>query len=163
MSKKNYIKRQNLIELFLLVAIIILLNIVSSFVFFRWDMTAEKRFTLNHTTKKILQNVDDIIYLKIYLDGNMPPGFKRLQNALKEMLDEFRIYAEDNLQYEFINIEKVKDHEKRNAIYKQLYNKGLDPITVYNKNSNGKKTEQILFPGAIMSYRNKELPDNRKE
>jgi len=160
MTKRNNIKQKNLIELIFLVVIIILVNIISSNLYFRWDLTAEKRFTLNNTTKDILSNVDDVIYLKVYLDGEMPPGFKRLQNSLKEMLDEFRVYAKDNLQYEFINLDEIKDKKKKDNIYKQLYQQGLDPINVYNKDDKGANTQQILFPGAIMSFKNKEFPIN---
>ncbi len=160
MTKRNNIKRQNLIEFTFLMVIIVLLNIISSYLSLRWDLTAEKRFTLNNSTKKILSNVDDMIYLKVYLDGEMPPGFKRLQNSLKEMLDEFRIYAKDNLQYEFINLDKIKDKKEKEKIYKQLYQEGLDPVNVYNKDDKGANTQQILFPGAIMSFKNKELPIN---
>ncbi len=160
MTKQNNIKRQNLIELTFLVIIIILLNVISPYLSFRLDLTSEKRFTLNNSTKKILSDVDDVIYLKVYLDGEMPPGFKRLQNSLKEMLDEFRVYAKDNLQYEFINLDEVKDKKEKNNIYKQLYQQGLDPVNVYNKDDKGTNTQQILFPGAIMSFKNKELPIN---
>ncbi len=160
MSKRNNIKRQNLIEFTFLVVIIVLLNVISPYLSFRWDLTAEKRFTLNNSTKKILSDVDDMIYLKIYLDGEMPPGFKRLQNSLKEMLDEFRIYAKDNLQYEFVNLDEIKDKKEKDKIYKQLYQQGLDPVNVYNKDDKGTNTQQILFPGAIMSFKNKQLPIN---
>ncbi len=160
MKKGNNIKRQNFIELGFLIIIIVLLNVISLYLSFRWDLTAEKRFTLNNTTKKILSDVDDVIYLKVYLDGEMPPGFKRLQNSLIEMLDEFRVYAKDNLQYEFINLDKVKNKKEKNSIYKQLYQQGLDPINVYNKDNKGTNTQQILFPGAIMSFKNKEIPIN---
>ncbi|MCD6367328.1 MAG: gliding motility-associated ABC transporter substrate-binding protein GldG [Bacteroidales bacterium] len=160
MTKRNNIKRQNLIEFTFLVVILVLLNVISPYLSFRWDLTAEKRFTLNNSTKKILSDVDDMIYLKVYLDGEMPPGFKRLQNSLKEMLDEFRIYAKDNLQYEFINLDKLKDKKEKDNIYKQLYQQGLDPVNVYNKDDKGANTQQILFPGAIISFKNKQLPIN---
>lgn len=160
MKKQNNIRRQNLIEFAYLLIIIVLLNVISVYFTFRWDMTDEKRYTLNNTTKEILYNVNDVVYIKVYLDGHMPPGFKRMQNALKEMLDEFRVYAGENLQYEFINLDDTKNKKERERIYKQLYQQGLDPINVYNKDDDGTKTEQILFPGAIISYRNRQTPVN---
>lgn len=160
MTKRNNIKRQNLIEFTFLVIILVLLNVISPHLSFRWDLTSEKRFTLNNSTKQILKDIDDVVYLKIYLDGEMPPGFKRLQNSLKEMLDEFRVYSKENLQYEFINLDEIKDKKEKDRIYKQLYQEGLDPINVYNKDDKGTNTQQILFPGSIMSFKNKELPIN---
>ena len=62
--KKNNIKSQNIIEFSMLVIIIILLNVLSQHFFFRIDMTSDKRYTLNETTKEILSNLDDIVYIK---------------------------------------------------------------------------------------------------
>ncbi|HIE16020.1 MAG TPA: gliding motility-associated ABC transporter substrate-binding protein GldG, partial [Bacteroidales bacterium] len=55
---------------------------------------------------------------------------------------------------------EVKNKKEKNNIYKQLYHKGLDPVNVYNKDDKGANIQQILFPGAIMSFKNKELPIN---
>jgi ABC-2 type transport system permease protein len=157
--EKNTLKRQNLIELIILLMIIVVANVMGTYWFTRWDMTDEHRYTLNETTKDILSNLDDVVFVKIYLDGEMPAGFQRLRKALHDMLDEFRIYGGDNVQYKFVNLNSY-DEKRRKDIYNQLYKQGLDPITVYEKSSAGVKSEKILFPGAIMSFKNKDFPIN---
>ena len=82
--------------------VIISLNIIASFYFTRFDLTSEKRYTLSDATKTLIKELDDIVYFKVYLDGDFPAGFKNLRNETKEMLDEFRAYNK-NIQYEFIN------------------------------------------------------------
>ncbi|RLD42494.1 MAG: gliding motility-associated ABC transporter substrate-binding protein GldG, partial [Bacteroidetes bacterium] len=81
--------------------IVIAVNIISSRVYTRFDLTSEKRYTLSDATKDLLRNLDDIVYFKIYLEGEFPAGFKRLRRETKELLDEFRAYNK-NIQYEFI-------------------------------------------------------------
>ena len=156
MSKKNRnIKRQNLIQLGLILIVIVVVNLISSSLFTRFDLTSEKRYTLTVATKKLLKNLDDIVYFKVYLEGEFPAGFKRLRRETKEMLDEFRAYNK-NIQYEFINPSASEDVEERNYTYQILMQQGLNPTNLQVKTKSG-LDQQVIFPGMIVSYREKEL------
>ncbi len=96
-------KRKDITSLILAVTILVLLNIVGTYVFHRFDLTSEKRYTLSDATKKLLGGLNDVVYVKVYLEGEFPSGFKRLRDETREMLDEFRVYSNDNIEYEFIN------------------------------------------------------------
>ncbi len=153
---KKSMKKQNIIRFALCLLIVFIINIISSFIFTRFDLTSEKRYTLSSATKKLLKNLDDIVYFKIYLDGDFPAGFKRLRNETREMLNQFRAYS-DNIQYEFINPSENTDKKQVKNLYQELYSKGLMPTNIQLKN-NGGSSQQIIFPGAIVSYRERELP-----
>lgn len=141
----------------LTILILVLLNVVCSFLFHRFDLTSEKRYTLADATKKLLGSLDDVVYVKVYLDGDFPAGFKQLRNETKEMLDEFRIYSNNNIEYEFINPSENPDKKQQNEVFKQLADKGLQPFNLENKTETG-TTQQIIWPGAIVSYRGHEAP-----
>src|SRR5688500_7353284 len=96
-------KFQELLRFFIFIGIIIFLNIVASQLFFRWDLTEAKRYSISPATRKLLSNLDDVVYVEVYLEGEFPGGFKRLQNSIQEKLDEFRIYGGENIQYKFTN------------------------------------------------------------
>ncbi len=155
-DRKKNIKQQNIVQLVLLLFIIILINIISSFIFTRFDLTSEKRYTLSPATKHILKNIDDIVFFQVYLEGDFPMKYKRLRNETKEMLDEFRAYS-DNIQYEFINPSESSDIQTRRNVYKILVSKGLEVYDSWIENKD-KKTENPVFPGAIVTYKQKELP-----
>jgi len=156
MSKKNRnIKRQNLIQLGLILIVIVVVNLISSNLFTRFDLTSEKRYTLTDATKEVLKNLDDIVYFKVYLEGEFPAGFKRLRRETKEMLDEFRAYNK-NIQYEFINPSASEDVEERNYTYQILMQQGLMPTNLQVKTKSG-LDQQVIFPGMIVSYQEKEL------
>jgi ABC-2 type transport system permease protein len=104
----------------------------------------------------MLRELDDIVYFQVYLDGDFPAGFKRLKRETREMLDQFRAYS-DNIQYEFINPSSSDDATERNTIYQRLIERGLRPTDLQVKTNEG-STQQIIFPGAIVSYKNTELP-----
>jgi ABC-2 type transport system permease protein len=152
--KKNK-SRMNLAIISVLLALI-LINIVSSYVFYRIDLTSEKRFTLSSATKKLVKDLDDVVYVKVYLEGEFPAGFRRLQNATKEMLDELKAYAGAKIEYQFINPSENTDATARNALYRQLAEKGLQPTNLQEKGK-GQSTQQIIFPGAILTYKTNEI------
>jgi ABC-2 type transport system permease protein len=154
-NRKN-IKRNSLLQLLFGLILIVLLNIIGSFLFYRLDLTSEKRYSLSPATREMLKNLDDVVYFKVYLDGDFPAGFKRLHNETKEMLDEFRAYS-DNIRYEFIDPSASSDKKARESMYRQLVESGLNPTDLQVKN-NGGETRQIIFPGAIVSYKDKQLP-----
>lgn len=154
-KKTTNVKRQAWVSLGVLMLIIILANFISSLAFFRIDFTKEKRYTLSDASKSYMKNLDDIVYVTVYLEGEFPAGFKRLRNATKETLDDLKAYAGSNLEYEFINPTEETDPKIREEIIQQLVKKGLTPINVQVRDENGQK-QQIVVPGAIVTYRGRE-------
>ena len=148
-------KRRDVIALLVLAAIIVLLNFLGSFYFKRFDLTSEKRYTLAESTKKLLSTLDDEVYLKVYLNGDFNPGFTRLRNEAKEILDEFRAYSNKQVQYEFITPGEGATPEETNNIERQLYEKGLIPEELTQRGKD-KTTQTRIWPGAILSYKGKE-------
>ncbi len=157
-QNRRLYKRRTFVDLAMIIAIIIFINYISSFFFFRLDLTTENRYTLAPTTTKLLQNLNDVVYVKIYLDGDLPVGFKRLQKSIKETLDEFIVYGGENIQYEFINPSENTDKKERENFYRQLYQKGLTPTNLQEKDDEGTQSQKIVFPGALVSYKNTEAP-----
>ncbi|MBR1515028.1 MAG: gliding motility-associated ABC transporter substrate-binding protein GldG [Bacteroidales bacterium] len=146
-------KKNQIVTFLITVAIVVLVNVIGSYVFTRFDLTSEKRYTLSPTTKDILNDLNDYVYFKVYLDGDFPAGFKRLRRETKEMLDEFRAYSK-YIDYEFINPSEGTDASERNEIFKQLYQSGLNPTSLNVKNSDGSSKQMVIWPGALVSYRN---------
>ena len=152
--KKNLIKRNNILQLVYGLIILITINIIGNYIYTRFDLTSEKRYTLSDTTKEMLKNLDEYVFFKVYLEGDFPAGFKRLRNETKEMLNEFRAYS-PYIEFEFVNPSASSDEKERNKVYKVLVDKGLQPtnLQIHNKEEN---SEKLIFPGAIVSYLNKE-------
>lgn len=148
-------KGQAYFELAVFLVIIISLNVIANFLFFRIDFTKEKRFTLANSSKQLMRNLEDVVFVKVYLDGEFPAGFKRLRNSTKETLDELRAYAGGNLEYEFINPTADPDVKVRDEILTQLSKEGLNAINLQVKDDKGSR-QQIVVPGAIVSYRGRQ-------
>jgi gliding-associated putative ABC transporter substrate-binding component GldG len=156
--KKKELKQQHIIQLALSFVILVLVVFISSKAFFRVDLTSEKRFTLSDETKTILKNLDDVVYVKVYLDGDLPVGFKKLHNVVRETLDEFRVYGKSNIQYEFINPSESTDAKVRENVYRDLADKGVQVTNIQSRDKEGSASEKIVFPGALISYKGNEIP-----
>src|SRR4030042_6401295 len=120
-------KARHHLKLDIQVITVLLLAYILSFFFFRIDLTSEKRYTLSPYTKKVLKNLNDIAYVRVYLNGELNIPFWKMTQSLRETLDEFRVYGKDNIQYTFINPFKSTDTKVRQDMFNQLYGKGLQP------------------------------------
>lgn len=154
---KKQLKRNSIVSFVLLLLAIVLANVLSSFVFTRIDLTSEKRFTLSQATKDELASLQDIVYFKVYLSGDLPAGFQRLSTATRDMLNEMRQYSNNNLEYEFIDPSGFEDEKQRTDLYKQLSDRGLQPTNI-KESETDRSSQRILFPGAIINYRAVEQP-----
>jgi ABC-2 type transport system permease protein len=146
---------QSISRFVLMIAVLISANVISAFVFDRFDLTGEKRYSLSPSTIDELKKMNDVMYIKIYLEGDLPPSFKRLRNSVKELLDEFRVYAKDNIEYEFIDPSSSSVKKERDEVYKQLYKKGLQPANLEER-SKGASSQKVIWPGAIVNYHGRE-------
>jgi ABC-2 type transport system permease protein len=156
-SQRQSAKLRHLTSFALFTGIIILLNVVASVFFTRIDLTSEKRFTLSETTRDLVRDLEDVVFVRVYLEGDFPPGFKRLQASAREMLDELRISSGGNIEYEFIDPSENPDPKERNKLYQQLASKGIQPTNL-REQEQGSESQMIIFPGAIVTYRSNEVP-----
>ncbi len=156
MAKRSH-KVQNIITLIITIGIIAIANVLSYYVSARIDLTADKRYTLSPASKKLLGELKDVVFFKVYLEGDFPPGFRRLRNETRELLNEMRIYAKGNLEYEFIDPSSFANEEQRKELYKQLSLKGLFPTTLEEQSAD-ESSQKIIFPGALVSYNTQEIP-----
>jgi len=141
----------------ILILSIIALNILGFWVYFRADLTADKRYSISEPSKNLLKNLNDEVIIKVYLDGEgLPGGFERLKRAVKETLVEFKYFGKDNIDYQFINPYDGSE-EERNTLFKELVAKGMQPTNIFAK-EDGKKIENLVFPYATIWYQNKEVP-----
>ena len=145
--------KNNLKSLLIVVAVLLVLNVMSSHFFHRFDLTKDKRFTLSTTSLTIIKQVQNPLYIKIYLQGDLPAEFKRLQSETRDLFEEFQAYNK-NIIFEFVDPLENEDESMDNI--KNLYLKGLTPINI-TVDDKGKQSQAMVFPWAIAVYNNKEI------
>jgi ABC-2 type transport system permease protein len=150
-------KTKNIWHLVLLTASVIVINLMSTNWFFRIDLTSEKRYTLSESTKQLLTDLPETFFIKVYLDGNLNVGFKKLSRSTHELLNELRIYGGKHIHYRFIDPNQGNKKEKE-ALYNELSRLGLSPQQVFEKTADGRNTQSFVYPYAIVHYNGIQLP-----
>ncbi len=158
--KRKDLKIKNLVQFFLTILILGLIIYLSSVLYFRIDLTSEKRYTLTNATRNILRNLEQEVFIQVYLEGEMPIGFKNMRRATKELLDEFRVYSRKKVIYEFINPAESPDQKVRNEVFRELDSKGLKATNALFSDKEGGRSQKIIFPGAIVNYNGMEMAVN---
>ena len=148
-------KKQNIRQCVVLLCGIVLAGLVSSKYFFRIDLTAEKRYTLSPETKQVLRRLDAPLYVHIYLDGDLPVQFRKFRNSIREMLDDFRTYSASRIVYRFVDPADASNRQEREEFYAFLEESGIQKITINKPNKDGSLSQQIIFPGAMLSYKDR--------
>jgi ABC-2 type transport system permease protein len=152
-------KLSDMLALVIILLSILALRILSENHRFRWDLTEEKRFTLSPATTKLLSGMNEEAYIEVYLEGDLPPPFLRLQRRIEETLSEFKILSNHKIKYRFINPSEGGSEQSRNEYYQQLANKGVKPSNIF-ASEQGRQVQRLVFPGAILSYQGEEIPIN---
>ncbi len=141
-------KQQHLKQLGLLAFGLFIINVASHYIFKRIDLTQDQRYTLSETTKKIIDGVDSPLIIDVFLEGNFPGEFKKLQSETRQLLEEFSAYN-SNISFQFVN--PIEKEEERMETMKKFYDKGMMPINVTVEDK-GKQTQEVVFPWAVANY-----------
>lgn len=135
------IKYSNIVIVFIT---ILAVNFIGSKIYKRFDLTEDQRYTLAESTKKIISKIDETLLITVYLEGDFPAEFKRLQTETKLHLEELK-NSNKNIHFKFIDPTDISE---------DLIKNGLEPSSLQVQ-ENGKLSELLLFPYAVLNYKNK--------
>lgn len=150
-SVKADVKRTHILQLVLGLVFIIFLNVVGYYVFTRLDLTEEKRYSLSDSTKRMLKDLDEVVFIRCYLEGDIPAEYKELRNATRELLNQFRAYN-SGIEYEFVDPNNFKDKKDRDEFYQRLFEKGFSPLLTTTTKNNA-QVQQYIFPYIEIVYK----------
>lgn len=137
--------KNNLKKIALTLLFVVVLNFAGHFAFKRFDLTADKRYTLSETSLTIVSEVQEPLYIDVFLEGEFPGEFKKLQTETQQLLEEFK--AENpNIIFQFVN--PLEDEEQRDATIQSFLDRGLTPVNV-TVNDKGQQTQEVVFPWAV--------------
>jgi len=125
----------------ILILVLIVLNVVNQSFYKRFDLTKDQRYTLSETTTNIISKIDKNLFITVYLEGDFPSEFKRLQLETHQYLEEL-VAKNQNIKITFQNPDTQRE---------ALIKKGMLPskLTV---EEDGKMSEAIIFPWAAINY-----------
>ena len=143
----------NIKKIALTIGFIVILNLASHFLYKRFDLTADKRYTLSQTSLNIVAEVKEPLYIDVFLEGDFPGEFKKLQTETQQLLEEFKS-QNSNVIFQFVN--PLEKEEERDSIMQSFIQRGLTPVNI-TVNDKGQQTQEVVFPWAIASCGNRSV------
>ena len=131
-----------------LVAVLVLMNILGAIVYHRFDLTKDKRYTLSEPALQTVETVASPLVVDVFLEGDFPSEYRRLQTETRQLLEEFALYN-SNIKFDFIN--PLEDDATRNQRLQQLAQRGMQPLQL-TVQENGKSSQELIVPWALASY-----------
>ncbi|MDP5081614.1 MAG: gliding motility-associated ABC transporter substrate-binding protein GldG [Winogradskyella sp.] len=142
-------KSKTLISILIISVGLILVNIMASKLYHRFDLTKDSRYTLSDASIALVSDLDSPLVIDVFLEGDFPSEFRLLQTEVKQIIDEFQLETNQI----FINyINPIEDETTRDRNIEELTKSGLEPY-INTDNSTGKVTKEIIFPWAFASYK----------
>ncbi len=141
-----------------LVLLLIGINYLASLFHFRIDLTSEKRFTISQPVRTLLQSLQDKVNVTVYLDGEMPAGFKKLAGSTSDILSEFKEIGTNNISFSFTRPGEGVNDSLKSDLYDSLQRMGINPTNVKAQAKEGEGAEErLVFPGAIIKYKDRAI------
>ncbi|MFM7765184.1 MAG: Gldg family protein, partial [Sphingomonadales bacterium] len=157
MKKRRLHKTQSWLELLMLLVGIVVINALSSLYYKRFDLTQEKRYTLSETSKNLASQIEEKLYFKLYLDGEMSAKFKQLRNEIRDMAYEFREASRGKIEIEVSDPLKDKDKKEVAGILESFAERGMEPVRDVDSEDGDETRIKYLVPGAECIYRGKTI------
>ena len=127
---------------------LIVLNVVTQGFYERFDLTKDNRYTLSKATLDIVNSATEPIIIDVFLEGDFPAEFRRLQDETRQLLEEFAS-ENNNIKFSFLN--PIEDETVRDQNLELLNQRGLTPMRL-NVQENGKSSQETIIPWALASY-----------
>ncbi|HNX56742.1 MAG TPA: gliding motility-associated ABC transporter substrate-binding protein GldG [Prolixibacteraceae bacterium] len=138
---------------------LILISIISGQLFFRIDLTAEKRYSIDEISINLVKNLKQPVNITLYLDGELPAGFRKLKKSIQEKVADYNAYSSKLINLIVVDPYEINDVKRRNQLFTELAEKGLQPTDIHQNTEKGTITRRI-FPGAIVEYGNRQIAIN---
>ncbi|MGL2966276.1 gliding motility-associated ABC transporter substrate-binding protein GldG [Flavobacterium sp. XGLA_31] len=145
--------QNNVKKILITIGSIVVLNVAGHFVFKRFDLTADHRYTLSKTSLEIVSEVKEPLYVDVFLEGDFPGEFKKLQTETQQLLEEFKA-QNSNIVFQFVN--PLEDEELKDKTMQSFVDRGMTPVNV-TVNDKGQQTQEMVFPWAVATCGNRSV------
>lgn len=158
-GRKSY-KRLALLQTLIVIAIVLIVNAIGRNIYSYLDLTEDKMFSLTPSTEKLVEGINEVVFIDILLGEDLPSGYKQLRNRVEELVKQLRA-VNPNIQYAFKDPSKGTVEES-NATKEKLATDGIFPQTLFVI-ENDQKVEKLIYPFAVVKRGSRQIAVNLLE
>jgi len=126
---------------------LVFLNLLSSQFHLRWDLSAERLYSLSPGSERILRELEDPVDVRVYFSKQLPPEYSASRSYVKDLLQEYRDTSEGHLRFEFVDVES-QDGQR------EALEAGITPVE-FNVVSREKFELRQGLMGLVLRYEDK--------
>ena len=130
--------------LLILAGVAVMLNVVSTDLYGRLDLTGDQRFTLAPASKKLVSDLGSPVEVKVFLSGELPPPYDSIQRELSDLLSEFAANGGGNFRFTIVDPGASEEDKEKAANY------GIRPVTVGEQSSTALSVREVFMGLAIV-------------
>lgn len=128
----------------LFIIAVILLNLVASRAFLRWDLTKSKSYSLSPASKELVRTVEEPLDVKVFFSRNLPAPYSTVYQYVQDILSEYKTASKGRLSYAFYNMD-----DSENQSLARKYGINQVQIQEFSQNEMGFKS---AYMGMAFSY-----------
>ena len=138
MNKKNII-----IQLVIVIAIILVANLLSNELYFRLDFTEDDRYTFSEATEEVLEELNGVVTITAYFSEDLPPQLMKSRQDFMDQLVEYENLSEGNIVFEFVNPNESEETEQT------AQQNGISPVMI-NVRERDQVQQMRAYLGAVL-------------
>ena len=105
---KPFLKEYYL-KFILYAVVIVLLNLSGLSLFFRFDLTANRIYSLSDTSKQAVSTLSEPLNIKVFFSKNLPAPHNNTERYLRDLLTEYAAQAGQYFNFTFYNVSLETD------------------------------------------------------
>lgn len=107
--------------IFIVVAILTVLNILAYHFFKRWDLTKDQLYSLSATSQETVKKLNDPLTIEVYFGPDLPAQYLPLEQSVKDILAEYASYS-GQIKVDYVGPDKMADQAEALNIPKVQFN-----------------------------------------
>ncbi|RLB71296.1 MAG: ABC transporter permease [Deltaproteobacteria bacterium] len=115
-------------KLLLYVVVVVLINLVGVTLFTRFDLTANRVYSLSPASKEVVATLSEPLTFKIFFSANLPAPYNGVERYVHDLLQEYALAGNNYFNYQFYN--PAGDDETAAYNQKMARSYGIQPVQI---------------------------------
>jgi len=142
--KKGY---GSYVKFIMYLAIIVLVNLAGLTLFARFDLTANKIYSLSDASKKVVSTLSEPLTVNVFFTRNLPAPYNTIERYLHDLLEEYALSANRHFNYRFFDVSTEESGVTAEAgtNRERAKNYGIYPVQIQHI-----ENDEVKFRNAYM-------------
>jgi len=128
--------------------VIVLVNVAGTTLFFRWDLTRNRVYSLSEASRKVVATLSEPLTINVFFTRDLPAPYNNTEQYLRDLLEEYAVYGNRYFNYRFYDVspeEGAVDREETRKNRELARTYGIHPVQIQDI-----EKDEVKFRNAYM-------------